>query len=44
MRLKQLRKQAAAGTGTAAAAPWTDPAAQLAARPLDGDTAGVVIA
>lgn len=43
-RLEQLREQAAARTKTTAAAPWTDRLPDLARRPLDGDTAGAVIA
>ncbi|WNI34411.1 hypothetical protein [Streptomyces sp. ITFR-6] len=43
-RLEQLREQRAARTEQAAAAPWTDRLPQLAARALDGDTAGAVIA
>ncbi|MFS0696912.1 hypothetical protein [Streptomyces nitrosporeus] len=43
-RLEQLREQRAARTEQAAAAPWTDRLPQLAARALDGDAAGVVIA
>ncbi|MEV7683244.1 hypothetical protein AB0O64_32585 [Streptomyces sp. NPDC088341] len=43
-RLKQLREQTAARTETAAAAPWTDRLPVLAARPLDGDATGPVIA
>ncbi|MEU7261023.1 hypothetical protein AB0B21_35270 [Streptomyces rimosus] len=41
-RLEQLREQAAARTETAAAAPWRDRLAEVAARPLDEDTAGTV--
>ncbi|WP_255306554.1 hypothetical protein [Streptomyces sp. Wb2n-11] len=44
MRLEQLREQIAARTETAAPAPWTDRLPELAARPLDGGTAGAVIA
>ncbi|MEU4800478.1 hypothetical protein [Streptomyces sp. NPDC023327] len=45
MRLEQLRKQqAAARTEMAAPAPWTDRLTRLAARSLDGGTAGAVIA
>ncbi|WP_237276629.1 hypothetical protein [Streptomyces caniscabiei] len=44
VRLEQLRKQAAAHTETAAPAPWTDRLTGLAARSLDGETAGAVIA
>jgi hypothetical protein len=43
-RLEQLRGQAAARTETAAAAPWTDRLPELAARSLDGEAAGAVIA
>ncbi|MFF9403824.1 hypothetical protein [Streptomyces sp. NPDC014744] len=43
-RLEQLRKQAAARAEQDAAAPWTDRLPELAARPLNGDTPGVVIA
>ncbi|MFH9677792.1 hypothetical protein ACH4L5_36910 [Streptomyces sp. NPDC017405] len=43
-RLEQLREQTAARTEPAAAAPWTDRLPELAARPLDGGTAGAVIA
>ncbi len=43
-RLEQLRKQIATRTETAAAAPWTDQLPKLAARPLDGGTAGAVMA
>nr|WP_202453551.1 hypothetical protein [Streptomyces sp. SID4913] len=42
-RLEQLREQAADRTETAAAAPWTNRLPELAARPLDGDTAGAVV-
>jgi hypothetical protein len=45
VRLEQLRKQqAAARTETAAPAPWTDRLTRLAARSLDGGTAGAVMA
>jgi hypothetical protein len=43
-RLEQLREQAAARTETAAPAPWTDRLTRLAARSLDGGTAGTVMA
>ncbi|MFF9607598.1 hypothetical protein ACF1GY_35950 [Streptomyces sp. NPDC014684] len=43
-RLEQLRERAAARTETAVPEPWTDRLPELAARPLDGDTAGAVIA
>ncbi|GDY68835.1 hypothetical protein SAV14893_082280 [Streptomyces avermitilis] len=43
-RLEQLREQAAARTETTGPAPWTDGLPELAARPLDGDTAKAVIA
>ncbi|MFJ7416357.1 hypothetical protein ACIQWZ_36990 [Streptomyces sp. NPDC098077] len=43
-RLKQLREQTAARTEQAPAMPWTDRLPELAARPLDTDTAGAVIA
>ncbi|MET9656825.1 hypothetical protein [Streptomyces sp. NPDC006510] len=42
-RLEQLHEQAARPE-TATAAPWTDRLPELAARPLDDDTAGAVIA
>ncbi|MEV6549215.1 hypothetical protein AB0M57_10940 [Streptomyces sp. NPDC051597] len=41
--MEQLRKQQAARTEQAAAAPWTDRLPELAARPLDGDATGAVI-
>ncbi|MEU6593247.1 hypothetical protein ABZ923_29160 [Streptomyces sp. NPDC046881] len=44
VRLGQLREQQAMGTKQAAAAPWTDRLPELAARPLNADTAGAVIA
>ncbi|MGW2282880.1 hypothetical protein [Streptomyces sp. NPDC001770] len=46
VRLKQLRERATAGrrSGQAGAGSWTDRLPELAARPLDGDTAGAVIA
>ncbi|MFI0192084.1 hypothetical protein ACH4PW_31630 [Streptomyces sp. NPDC017082] len=44
VRLEQLREQAAARTEPAAAAPWADRLPELAARPLDGEAAGAVIA
>ncbi|WP_333750110.1 hypothetical protein [Streptomyces sp. IBSBF 2394] len=44
VRLEQLRERAAAGTEAAAAAPWTDRLPELAARSLDGEAAGAVIA
>ncbi|MET8724124.1 hypothetical protein [Streptomyces misionensis] len=44
MRLEQLREQIPARTETAAAAPWTDRLPELAARPLDCEAAGAVIA
>ncbi|WP_267717324.1 hypothetical protein [Streptomyces sp. CoH17] len=44
VRLEQLREQAAARTEPAAVAPWKDRLPGLAARPLDGDHAGAVIA
>ncbi|MCL3998190.1 hypothetical protein [Streptomyces lavenduligriseus] len=44
VRLGQLREQAAARTETAAAAPWANRLPELAARSLDGGTAGAVIA
>jgi hypothetical protein len=43
-RMEQLREQVAARTETAAAAPWSRRLPELAARPLDGDQAGAVIA
>lgn len=43
-RLKQLREQTAARTEQAPAVPWTDRLPELAARPLDTDPAGAVIA
>ncbi|MFD7713932.1 hypothetical protein [Streptomyces sp. NPDC059786] len=43
-RLEQLRKQTTNRTETAAPVPWKDRLSELAARPLDGDTAGPVIA
>lgn len=39
-RLEQLRERTAARTEAALPAPWTDRLPELAARPLDGDTAG----
>ncbi|SEQ96709.1 hypothetical protein [Streptomyces radiopugnans] len=44
VRLQQLRGQAAARTETAAPAPQTDRLPEPAARALDGDTAGAVMA
>lgn len=44
VRLEQLREQTADQTETAAPAPWVDRLSELAARPLDGEMAGVVIA
>jgi hypothetical protein len=44
VRLQQLREQAAARPEAAGPAPWTDRLPELAARPLDGDVAGAVIA
>ncbi|MFL4910693.1 hypothetical protein ACJ6WF_48290 [Streptomyces sp. MMS24-I2-30] len=44
VRLEQLRAQSAARTGTVAAAPWAERLPELAARSLDGGTAGAVIA
>ncbi|MFD5608369.1 hypothetical protein ACFWI5_35905 [Streptomyces sp. NPDC127064] len=43
-RLEQLREQLAEHAKQAAAVPWTDRLPELAARSLDGDTAGAVIA
>ncbi|MCZ0211362.1 hypothetical protein ABZ595_36065 [Streptomyces rubradiris] len=43
-RLEQLREHTAVRTEPAAAAPWTDRLPELAARPLDGDATGAVIA
>lgn len=40
---EQLREQAAARTEAIAPAPWSDRLTGLAARPLDGDTAGAVM-
>ncbi len=44
VRLEQMREQAAARTQAAAAAPWTDRLPELAARSLDSEAAGAVIA
>ncbi|WP_432095665.1 hypothetical protein [Streptomyces sp. bgisy100] len=44
VRLEQLREQSAARTETVAAAPWAERLPELAARSLDGGTAGAVIA
>ncbi|MGW7674384.1 hypothetical protein ACWGJX_46280 [Streptomyces sp. NPDC054775] len=44
VRLEQLREQAAARTEQAAVEPWTDRLPHLAARPLDGEAGGAVIA
>lgn len=44
MRLEQLREQTTVRTEQAAPAPWSARLAELAARPLDGETAGAVIA
>ncbi|MEV6810057.1 hypothetical protein [Streptomyces sp. NPDC051132] len=43
-RLGQLREQTAPRTEPAAAAPWASRLPELAARPLDGEAAGAVIA
>ncbi|MFF4393276.1 hypothetical protein ACFY0G_42170 [Streptomyces sp. NPDC001552] len=43
-RLEQLREQQSACSEQAAAAPWSDRLPDLAARALDGDAAGAVIA
>ncbi|MGW3566791.1 hypothetical protein ACWDSL_23445 [Streptomyces sp. NPDC000941] len=43
-RLEKLREQAADHTEAAGPTPWADRLPELAARPLDGDPAGVVIA
>ncbi|MEU3221094.1 hypothetical protein [Streptomyces sp. NPDC006971] len=43
-RLEQLREQAAARTAKASAAPWTDRLPKLAARPLNNNATGAVIA
>ncbi|MGC5359560.1 hypothetical protein ACPXCS_37110 [Streptomyces sp. DT190] len=43
-RLEQLRERAAARTEAAVPEPWTDRLPELAARPLDGEAAGAVIA
>ncbi|MEV7296873.1 hypothetical protein AB0N79_35445 [Streptomyces microflavus] len=43
-RLKQLREQGAARTEQAVAVPWTDRLPELAARQLDADMSGAVIA
>ncbi|GHF33388.1 hypothetical protein [Streptomyces fumanus] len=42
--LEQLREQPVARTEQTAPAPWTDRLSELAARPLDGEAAGAVIA
>ncbi|MEU3050365.1 hypothetical protein ABZ705_28325 [Streptomyces sp. NPDC006984] len=44
VRLEQLREQLVALKEQAAAAPWTGRLPEFAARPLDGEAAGVVIA
>ncbi|MFE7077382.1 hypothetical protein ACFU96_45610 [Streptomyces sp. NPDC057620] len=44
VRLEQLRERIAARTETAAPAPWSARLTELAARPLDGETVGTVIA
>ncbi|GGZ19559.1 hypothetical protein [Streptomyces nitrosporeus] len=44
VRLEQLREQAAARTEQVAPAPWTDRLPELAARQLDADTSGAVMA
>ncbi|MFE2838490.1 hypothetical protein ACFXI6_47270 [Streptomyces mirabilis] len=44
VRLEQLRDQPAGRTDPAGSAPWADRLPKLAARPLDGDTAGAVTA
>ncbi|MEV5778475.1 hypothetical protein AB0L49_45980 [Streptomyces antimycoticus] len=41
-RLEQLRERTVARTETAAPAPWTARLPELAAQPLDGDTAGTM--
>ncbi|MEU8957961.1 hypothetical protein AB0C93_27050 [Streptomyces sp. NPDC048518] len=43
-RLEPLREQAAARSAQATAAPWAERLPKLAARPLDGDATGSVIA
>nr|WP_237308063.1 hypothetical protein [Streptomyces sp. SAT1] len=43
-RLEQLREQSAARTETVVSAPWAERLPELAARSLDGGTAGAVIA
>jgi hypothetical protein len=43
-RLEQLRERVAARSEAAVPAPWTDRLPELAARPLDGEVAGAVIA
>lgn len=43
-RLKQLREQAPTRTEQTAAVPWMERLPELAARPLDGDATGTVIA
>ncbi|MEU7088036.1 hypothetical protein [Streptomyces achromogenes] len=43
-RLEQLRELASARPGQAVVGQWTDRLSQLAARPLDGEAAGAVIA
>ncbi|MFI2764275.1 hypothetical protein ACH5A3_36390 [Streptomyces echinatus] len=43
-RLEQLRERAAARTEAVVPEPWTDRLPELAARPLDGEAAGAVIA
>lgn len=44
VRLEQLREEATARTEAARSAPWADRLPELAARHLDGDVAGAVIA
>ncbi|WP_238431837.1 hypothetical protein [Streptomyces cavernae] len=44
VRLEQLRERTADRTETAAPAPWSARLTELAARPLDGEMAGMVIA
>ncbi|MFC9429587.1 hypothetical protein [Streptomyces sp. NPDC056987] len=44
VRLEQLREQAAVHVETAVSVPWTDRLSELAARPLDADVTGAVIA
>ncbi|MCZ0211319.1 hypothetical protein OZK63_38820 [Streptomyces sp. UMAF16] len=43
-RLEQLREQSAARTEAAVPVPWMDRLPELAARPMDSEAAGAVIA